>query len=590
MSDEFWQKYVPDLELIEQWKAIVDGPISAADWIGVGVRKPSSAQEWILRGLEPRTARAWKEAGFRDLDQALHWIGLEQSIGEAKSWIERNVVTPEICAGLLARGVTLELTYGLDCSALGDDFFEPWLNFEFLFPDLIWMHHQILNSWIGVSAPEEAAIWIQLHVDSEQARVFESFAVSPQLVSRLNLGLYPERLTTHLEAGRVNSEELLLWVNSGLEIEELIGWISCGVIVKDALLWKSKEINGEHAKKLAGLGITPKDWENHQHDVNLGESQIDAWISSGLPKSEVRNWIFAGFPEPGSALKWFISLEVSAKKSTELFNTWRGNLRKAKMSLEIAATQKILERNKKAKEKKLQTQEESRSLQPQSSKYSFASDEWLEEIIARALTVQPKIRKVGYWPSRLILNEGKLEVEISLMGDQIIGRVVDNRQILNCSFSSETFVSAINPSNSIERFALGVCICWFIDCSITISQGLSGRSKLFEVSNGASIGKQEKITYTPTPIYERNYASPNRGMGRVVVRHKVSGHIRKLADGRNASPSAKSNAPNHVRKNIKMGETFVRPHFRGTEEERRRLIQRLSKHSAIADALSDLGI
>ena len=519
----------------------------------------------------------------------MNWIELEQSIGEAKSWIERNVVTPEICADMMDRGITLELTYGMDCSDIGDDYFEPWLNFEFIYPDLIWMHHRILNSWIGVSLPEEAEKWIQLHVDASQARIFDVFAVSPELVSRLNCGLNPELLASRLVAGRFNSEDLLLWANNGLEIAELIEWISQGVSVKDALLWKSKEIGSEHVKKMVALGITPNDWEKFQNEVNLRESQIDGWISSGLPKSEVRNWIFAGFPEPGSAVKWFISLQVSAKKSTELFNTWRGNLRNAKMSLEIAATQKVLNRNEKAKEKKLKTENESRSLQPQSSKYSFASDEWLDEIIARALTVQPKIRKVGHWPSRLILNEGKLEVEISLMGDQIIGRVVDNRQLLNCSFSSETFVSAINPSNSIERFALGVCICWFIDCSITISQSSLGRSKLFEVSNGASIGKQEKITYTPTPIYERNYASPNRGMGRVVVRHKVSGHIRKLADGRNASPTAKSNAPNHIRKNIKMGETFVRPHFRGTEEERRQLIQRLSKHSAIADALSDLG-
>jgi hypothetical protein len=35
-------------------------------------------------------------------------------------------------------------------------------------------------------------------------------------------------------------------------------------------------------------------------------------------------------------------------------------------------------------------------------------------------------------------------------------------------------------------------------------------------------------------------------------------------------------------------ETFVEAHFRGTEEDKRKLQVRLSKYSALGDALSDL--
>ena len=72
------------------------------------------------------------------------------------------------------------------------------------------------------------------------------------------------------------------------------------------------------------------------------------------------------------------------------------------------------------------------------------------------------------------------------------------------------------------------------------------------------------------------------------IRHKVSGHLRRLPPGHRGSKTARSNAPSHVRQNMTDVETYVEPHFRGAEAEKSDLVTRLSRNSGLGDALADL--
>ena len=70
----------------------------------------------------------------------------------------------------------------------------------------------------------------------------------------------------------------------------------------------------------------------------------------------------------------------------------------------------------------------------------------------------------------------------------------------------------------------------------------------------------------------------------------MAGHIRTLGYGMNPSGEARDRAPKYLRSQMKRNETFVRPHSRGEDEDRKAYELRLSRYSACAHALVELKV
>jgi len=216
----------------------------------------------------------------------------------------------------------------------------------------------------------------------------------------------------------------------------------------------------------------------------------------------------------------------------------------------------------------------------------FVSEEWLEEIIARAKILQPNLRRVPNWPAYVDLANDGVSIELELIGGNVKGVVLRDHHRLWCSFDPETFEIQSRCETSDARIVAGLSICWFIDCSIVIPRTRSTGLPLFHSSRVSSTKGPERIRYMPTTTFTERRNESRSMSGRLVVRHLVSGHKRTLPPGHFGSQRARANAPKHLK--MAPNETFVESHFRGTEEDRRRLQLRLSRYSALGDALAEI--
>jgi len=217
--------------------------------------------------------------------------------------------------------------------------------------------------------------------------------------------------------------------------------------------------------------------------------------------------------------------------------------------------------------------------------------EWLEEIIARARTIRPSIRKVPHWPARLELDDEETTIELEQIPQMIQSVVTIRQEQFECRFDPDSFEIKSWCQDGEERYVAGLSICWFIDCSITIQRNSREPTRHFTKSTMSnSHDLMERVLYIPTPTFRRRQAEARSSSTRLTIRHKVSGHLRRLPPGRRGSEAARSNAPTHIRRIMADDETYVEPHFRGSEAEKAELVVRLSRYSALGDALADLDL
>ena len=624
-----WQRYITDPKEAAEWRAIVGSPILAADWIGVRINNPAIALRWIEAGKDVKAVRRWTIAGVKDPKVALDWMDLNQDLEDVLGWHRYGVERPDECRDLLNKGLSLDLIRGFDLSETQVEFFEPWLSLRTQEEPAA---HSLVNTWIrDGGSVDDAAPWVNVGSTPWEREIFISKQTPLDLVSALVKGMSAKQamqtssfLTSYLNDDRLTISELEQWEVVGLSALEMNPWVAIGATSQTVLDWRVTELDPIVAQHLCSLGFSPLDWINSGNSLKMSERTLSKWAESNVPRNRVRDWIFAGCEDPGEAVSWLSAFSYSTPNVPSLFKQYRGDLlaaKKARRDSEKEAVKeaKALEKEAADREKKAQRiiaeAEAQRRLREQETLLAKSrlnaksnqkvttqnvrtantglpdvSEEWLEEVIARAITTRPSHRKVSHWPSVLELDEDGISIEIVFLEGLIHGTVVRDGKSQYCAFEPSNFEPENYPETDQGRLVLGLCICWFIDCSIVIP-GLnkSSQTRPYSIVGAKPNLSSSRCRYVPTLTFRNRREISISDSDRLLVRHKVSGHLRALGYGRKGSSEARGNAPVHLRREMKSNETFVRPHFRGTEKERGELVTRLSRYSATADALAELG-
>ena len=622
-----WQRYVTDPKEAAEWRAIVGSPILAADWIGVRVSKPAIALRWIEAGKDVAAVRRWANAGVKDPKVALDWMDLNQDLEDVLGWHRRGVERPDECRELLDAGLSLDLFLGFDFSETQVEFFEPWLSLRTQDEPAA---HSLVNTWIrDGGSVDDAAPWVNIGSSPWGREIFISKQIPLELVSALVKGMPAKQamqtssfLMSYLIDDRLKRRELEQWIVEGLSALEMNPWVAIGANSQTALEWRVTGLDPATAQHFCSLGFSPLDWVDSGNSSKMSERTLSRWAGSKVPRHKVRDWIFAGCIDPDEAVKWLSTFSYSTPNVASLFKQHSGDLLVAKKARRDG--EKDAARKAKAKEvaenawaqrisaeaethRRLMAQQEAllaksrlnikanqevktQIVQRVNSRIPAVSEEWLEEVIARAVTTRPSHRKVAHWPSVLELDEDGISIEIFFLDGLIHGTVVRDRKSQYCAFDPSNFEPKNYPETDQGRMVLGLCICWFIDCSIVIPG--SSRNSHSRPYSGVGVKptlRSARYRYVPTMTFKNRREISISDSDRLMVRHKVSGHRRTLGYGRKGSSEARGNAPTYMRREMKSNETFVRPHFRGTEKEREELITRLSRYSATAEALAELG-
>lgn len=628
-----WRRYFRDASLAQQWFEYVPDPLVAAAWYFWGVRDPAEAAEWIRLRIPPQTIEVWRSAGFPDSSQALRWVRIGQSVDQVKRWIEigcsdpdrvvgwirigqsvdqvkgwidvgcndpesagvweslgqrpeslsewfkLGVKSPEKFASLRADGLTIRLARGLDVNRPPA---EGWKSWTQLTTQGQAANPEIVNNWLVADVPlSEAAEWVDVGATPLERDILVSNGISLEVLKGLKTSTCSE-LVRNLQS---EHQDLAQWFEQGIEFDEMMQWKQLRIPVDEVIDWQALAVPRDKARQLASMGFTPMEYlDNLEHPL-IQESNLERWAESGLPRGSVKMFILGGVPNPETAQKWLAGFGYDPSRAVAQYQAFGGDYRRARTAW------RKTERTRAVPQPGLPPVHVPPELPPESlaKRLPLVSDEWLEEIIAWARTLQPHLRKSIPSPLSVHLPILGIEIQIEFNNDLIRGRVTAGSQTFTCAFDPESFDPIAGPASSEQRFIMGVCLCWFIDCSIVLRHGSQATSALFRVATADPGRTSPKIRYVPTPAFStrrtQRRSEDKRGLK---IRHEVSGHVRALPIGKQGSGEARRAAPKHIQKVMKSNETYVRPHFRGADEQRRELETRLSRYSALGEAMSDL--
>lgn len=601
-----WQRFFPSVDLAQRWYKSVPDPTVAADWYFVGVREPAEAAEWVRLKKPPQVVRTWHAKGFSSVTDILSWVKLGQSIEQARRWIEIGYETPgsagewvslgqnpeslhhwfqlgvesrEELANLCAEGLTPQFVIGLDIKMAPREGWKPWTQ---LTTQGQAASPTIVNSWLVAHAPlSEAAEWVDVGATPFERDLLVSNGVVLQSLKKLKTS----RCTELARNIRSHHQDLDSWVAHGFEFDEMMQWKQLGISINEVLDWQAIEVASKTAQSLASMGFTPMDYLEFLELPLTQQPNLAHWTHAALPQRSVKVFVLGGIPDPETAQKWLEGFGRDPSRAVAQYRAHGGDYRRAR------AAQRQAEKVRSAPPTSaaLLHPQQAIRLEPSTVRLPNVSEEWLDEVFAWAHTLQSHLRKSIQSPSVLSLDDLDMEIQIELINDEIWGKVKVDDQTFTCVFNPESFDPKSNPDSSEQRFVLGVCLSWFIDCSIVIRSQRTGASALYRVANIGSGRVSAGIRYVPTPTFSTRRAgrSEHDTLG-LKIRHQVSGHVRALPFGHHGSVEALSSAPRHIRKIMKKNDTYVKPHFRGTEEQMRELETRLSRYSALGEAMSDL--
>lgn len=398
-------------------------------------------------------------------------------------------------------------------------------------------------------------------------------------------------VTEALRSGRTTIEDYVFW-NKLAFVSGQPNQATVSGEVSAFELWQILEVPQATVTLYESMEFTPNDYLRCLGTQAMNPDKLMTWASSGIRKKDIRGWVLAGAPDPDIAYAWMRELQERSDFAMSQFVSFGGDLQRAK-EWRLRYSPKVDSRPPPLHVPPPVLVETPRAVHHVSRIASFSQvpsrpEYWLEEIIARALTVQPSIRKVPHWPARVEFEDQNLTIQLEQFPHLMKGVVTVDGDRRWCEFNPSTFEVLSRCETGEDRYVVGMSICWFIDCSITIQRIPRGFAALFAPSaTPSSRGRTPQIRYIPTSTFRDRRREARLSVGRLVIRHKVSGHVRKLPHGHKGSAQARSNAPDHIRRNMSASETFVEPHFRGTEAEKNELIVRLSRYSALGDAMSE---
>lgn len=392
---------------------------------------------------------------------------------------------------------------------------------------------------------------------------------------------------------RTTIEDLVFWSDLGSASRLPRGMSAPDGGSGAAELWRILEVPAVTASLFESLGFSPDDYLKCFGTPAMSSWNLMRWASSEIPTKDVRAWVMAGVPDPDTAAEWMRELRETPEFVMINYRNFRGDLYRAK-AWRLRAAAETNPRNLVLTSPPVSPRTPRGPVRTQSpavpiSTIPTRSHDWLEEIIARARTVQPSIRKVPHWPARIEFDDEDLTIQLEQFPRAIKGVVIVGRDRRWCEFDPLTFEILSRCENGEDRYVAGMSICWFIDCSITIHSNSSGPARLFvSESKSTSSERTQRVRYIPTPTFRARKMEVRTTGRELTIRHKVSGHLRRLPPGRRGSKEARSNAPEHIRRNMLHSETYVEPHFRGTEAEKAELFNRIGRYSALGEAMSSL--
>ena len=577
----------------------------AADWYFAGVRDPVEAAEWYRLRKSPRVLRTWRDSGFADVGEILGWVRLGQTIEVAKRWGEVGYGNPQDAAkwislgqtpdsllewlrlgveareeleALCGEGLTPPLVRGLDVKVAPPEGWRRWVELTTQGQPA---DPKVVNEWLVASQPiTEAAPWVNVGATPFERDLLLSNGVSLEMLEKLKVSRCYE-LARSVRTRHLDLEE---WIMNGFIYDEMMPWKQLHMTLGEVLKWRSLEVSGEMAQWLVSLGFSPEEYLEHLSNPLISEANLKRWDHAGLPQHSVKVFVLGGIPDPDTARKWLEGFWHDPRRAVAWYKAYGGDYRRAR------AAQRQDERVQQSPlvSSGNPSQQSAARTDPPGLNLPQVSTEWLEEIVAWARTLQSRLRKLIQSPSIVHLEQLNLEIRIEFADDLIWGRVLAGKQSFTCAFDPDSLDPAVAPNSARERFVFGVCLCWFIDCSIVLPRLAGTSPDLYRVDNSQTRGGRTGVRYVPTTTFQnRRRERIDNGVGDLKIRHQVSGHIRALPAGNKGSIEARSSAPKHIQKVMKRNETYVQPHFRGTEEQKREIETRLSRYSALGEATAE---
>jgi hypothetical protein len=208
-------------------------------------------------------------------------------------------------------------------------------------------------------------------------------------------------------------------------------------------------------------------------------------------------------------------------------------------------------------------------------------EEFLDESLARIESIANRLHLQVEFPVRLTTPD--FEVLINKEAN-MLRAFVSNGPGVAVSIDLETWDLHFLAGDSDSMFAAGVALNFFLDCGINLA-----KHPKFELTDTSPLNQASRLSgsiWSTTDSFDKSVAdirsnttpSPPRA-------HRVKGFIRTLTYG-SPSEDALLRAPSYIRRNMKPGQTFVRPHQRGGGAAQELLLRRLQTHSSLADYLA----
>lgn len=616
-SWNLWKRYFPKYEDAVTWYRAIPDLAAAIDWRSINLRDPAKARDLTDKGFTPMTMRRWYAAGHTNLDDIYRWLMLDQSpqsvddwaqVGvtafedvklwtshnfapkEVQQWLDRGLRSPDQIKAFQSVGVTPDLTQGLILALCRPEHFLPWTDLRTQGRPA---NHRLVNDWIlsGLDV-EMAAPWVSVGASHSHAELLFAQGIVPLMLERLYCADC-EPLVAFVKNQKLTGAEvratLEQWADLKLTLGELLQWVTVRINRDEVVKWRLQAITQLRAIRLAKLGFTAFDHETFESVRSLTDAQINEWEEAHLPRGIAPTWVIAGVVDVVEVKKWMEVFGFSAEQVLTKYSLFEGDLAKAKRHVESERSARWMAQTLRSETPRHAQSTVTPKLppaKPAMRPLPYVNEDWLEEIIARAKIAQPNLRKVPNWPAYVELPADGVSVELQHIGKTIKGVVMRDTHRLWCSFDPETFEIQSKCETSEARYVTGISLCWFIDCSIVIPRTRSSSSALFQSSKFTMQKGPQRVRYVPTATFSERRREASLETTRLVVKHLVAGHKRTLPPGHFGSQRARANAPRHIK--MAANETFVEAHFRGTEEDKRKLQVRLSKYSALGDALSDL--
>jgi hypothetical protein len=537
-----WRSIEVSVARLLVWRELIGSPVDALEWITRNFHEPDFVARWMQQGFTPHDASEWIKAGFDNPEKASAWF--------------RTGFAPTFAAALRARNLQVtEAATRLDVVCRDSS------NFGRI---------QLLRG-LGLTDDE-----------ATQVIVFETSA-------DVTAGFI------HTAGTRTSLND---WRSTGIPVWELPGWSSLFPDEPtEAAFWHRGGVSANELHSLhrwQGFPLRPapgRRWSSQGRSPreilarpNLPSAPKVDPPPQSVPPATARSLQYTQPPAPAPRASTTVVAPVPPRKLAA--REWDNWLTAGKGWMKSAGVSQSRHRDF----LRVLFDEGLNWAEPTSNPFPWHhSDEWLEELLARAESLLPYIRREPLWP---VAFKGEVTLVMTVENDWATAWVgVDSTGVL-VSFRPSDFELRSYKSRHAARIGVGLAISWYLDCCVSLKndhhphldrEGNAAPNRGLETrGEGAN---RAPTYYVPTVNFRRHSQQIAAGTLTAPKAHRVKGHIRTLGADREPSDHARSQAPAHLRPRLGPRDTFVRSHTRGGIEAARFMDVHLSRYSSLAEAL-----